>query len=259
MGQVKVALITGASSGLGREFARQIDAAGLADEIWLVARRQDKLEQLAATLVQSKGVPLAADLTRASEVAAIGEQLARTEPDLVALVNNAGIGLSGRFSDLGLDEQLQMLDLNVRALTQLTHLALPHMNRGALLIQVASVVGLLPAAGWSAYAASKAYVISLAASLSGELEERGIHCSACLPGPMRTEFYDRSGSVQEVPLFVDPAQVAALALRHARRGKIVSIKGASLRLAALLSRILPRRFFIWATARMLKKQLASKD
>ena len=251
---MKVGIVTGASSGLGVHFARQVDTdpALDLDEVWRVARREPPMERLASELERARGVVIGADLTTPEGVGAVSDRLARERPDLRVLVNNAGFAMSGRFDQLDEVRQLEMIDLNIRALTQLSWRGIPHMDQGSLLINVASVLGMIPASGWSVYAATKAYVIGFTTSLAGELEARGIRCSVCCPGPMGTEFYDVAGSEDKLPLNVDPSKVAALAIKHARAGKLISIKGAAMKSASLISRLLPRGAFVWGTKRRLK-------
>jgi short-subunit dehydrogenase len=249
---LRVGIVTGASSGLGAHFVRQLDSDFDLDEIWLVARRFAPMERLCRQLTRTRGVPIAADLSTDEGVEIVLGRIAEQRPDLRILINNAAFAMSGRFSELDRDRQLQMIDLNVRALTRLSHGGLPAMGEGSLLINVASVLGMIPASGWSVYAATKAYVIAFTTSLAGELEEQGINCTVCCPGPMETEFYDIAGSEEALPFFVDPAKVAALAIKHARAGKLVSIKGGTMKSASLMSRILPRSAFVWGTKRRLK-------
>ena len=247
--RTRIALVTGASAGLGAHFARQVDADGEVEEIWLVARRRAPMDALAAELTRTRGVPIEADLSSAAGVRAVAERLAAEQPDLRILVNNAGFAQSGRFASLDRARQLEMIDLNVRALTELTHLGLEWMGPGGVIVQVSSVLGMLPASGWSVYAGTKAYVINFGVALAGELAERGIKCTVCCPGPMRTEFYEVAGEGRAMPLYVDPGRVAELALRHGRRGKLISIKGLLMKLGALMSRLLPRRLIVWGARR----------
>jgi len=251
---MKVGIVTGASSGLGVHFARQLDADPRIDldELWLVARREAPMERLASELERSRGVVIRADLTTEEGLGVASDRLDQERPELRVLVNNAGFAMSGRFDELDEARQLQMIDLNVRALTQLSRRGIPHMDRGSLLINVASVIGMIPASGWSVYAATKAYVIAFTTSLAGEVERKGIRCTVCCPGPMDTEFYDVAESDDKVPMNMDPAEVAALAIKHARAGKLVSIKGAAMKSASLMSRLLPRGAFVWGTKKRLK-------
>jgi len=250
----RVGIVTGASSGLGLRFARLLDADPELDldELWLVARREEPMERLARELARARGVVIGADLATEEGVTTVTDRLDRERPDLRVLVNNAGFAMSGRAIELDEARQLGMIDLNVRALTRLSLRGIRHMGHGSLLINVASVLGMIPASGWSVYAATKAYVVSFTTSLAGEVDERGIGCTVCCPGPMATEFYDVAGSADRLPVYVDPARVAALALKHARAGKLVSIKGAAMKSASLMSRLLPRAAFVWGTKRRLK-------
>jgi short-subunit dehydrogenase len=185
----KIAIITGASSGLGVEFARQVERAYFLDEIWLVARRAGPMKELADAFQKSKGVVLALDLTDRGDLLALQKRISDEAPEIEILVNNAGYGKIGPFADLGLDEQMQMIDLNVRTLTYLTHIVLPHMKAGSKIVQVASSIAYSPAPYFAVYAATKAYVASLSDALNFELRHRGIHVMSVCPGPVATEFF----------------------------------------------------------------------
>jgi uncharacterized protein len=251
---MKVAVVTGASSGLGAEFARQIEAGLDTDEIWLVARREEPMQALAAGFSRARGVCMALDLGSAQGRAALVSRLAERDADVRLLVNSAGFGMHGRFETLDLDRQLAMIDLNVRALTEITRGCLARMREGSAIINVASVIGLAPAAGWAVYAATKAYVVSFSCALAAELGPRGIRCTACCPGPMKTGFFDLAGEGSDgLPFHVDPSRVAKLALRHARKGKPVSVQGFWMRLAALLFKLSPRGAVARASARGLRR------
>lgn len=184
-----VAIITGASSGLGREFALQIEKKFFLDEIWLIARRPEPMKELSEKFQKSKGVILCFDLGNRSDLSAIQKKLSEENPDIVFLVNNAGYGKIGPFSTLGLDEQMQMVDLNVRALTFLSKIVIPYMKPGAKLIQVASSIAYCPAPYFAVYAATKSFVLSLSQALNYELRDQGIHVMAVCPGPVSTEFF----------------------------------------------------------------------
>lgn len=185
----KIAIITGASSGLGIEFARQIEKGNFLDEIWLIARRAEPMRDLAANFQKSKAIVLTMDLTNAGDLSSLKKKISDEKPEIQFLVNNAGYGKIGPFSDLGLEEQMQMVDLNVRTLTFLSHLAIPYMPPGARMIQVASSIGFAPAPYFAVYAATKSYVVSLGEALNYELRERGIHVTVVCPGPVATEFF----------------------------------------------------------------------
>ena len=190
-------VVTGGSEGIGFELARRFAAAG--SDVLLVARSAEVLEQAAAQIraeCKVNAVTLAADLTAPGTVAAIEEALASQGAYADVLVNNAGIGLSGPFHTHAPDAVLRLLDLNVRALTQLTHHFLPGMRtrgRGGIL-NVASLGGYAPGPNQGAYYASKAYVLSLTEAIAAETAGEGVRVCALAPGPVNTRFHARMGA-----------------------------------------------------------------
>jgi len=185
----KIAIITGASSGLGMEFAKQIEEKYFLDEIWLVARRPEPMREIADRFLKSKPIILALDLNDEGDLAILKKKLQDEKPDVEILVNNAGLGKIGPFESLGLEEQLDMIDLNVRALTYLSHICIPLMPKGSKILQIASSIGFSPAPFFAVYAATKAYVVSLSDALSFELKDKGISVTAVCPGPVATNFF----------------------------------------------------------------------
>src|SRR3954471_10701827 len=236
----RVTLITGASAGLGAEFARQCRARG--DTLVLVARRKDRLEALAAELGQSHA--LAADLGRAGAAAALFEEVAALGLEVETLVNNAGFGLVGRFAELDDERQLAMIDLNVRALTELCRLALPPMlARGSGgILNVASTAAFQAGPYSAVYYASKAYVLSLSEALHEEAKPRGVHVSALCPGPTATEFYQVAGTPDGklAKMATDPKAVVAAGLEGLARNRAIVIPGFKNRAGPCASRVLPR-------------------
>lgn len=188
----KIAIITGASSGLGAEFALQIEAAFYLDEVWLIARRQEPMRDIARRFQKSKAVLISYDLSSRNDLANFEKKLEAEQPQIEVLVNNAGYGKIGPVAELGMQEQLQMVDVNVYALTYLTRAALPYMAKGSKILQVASSIGYCPAPFFAVYAATKAYVVSFSEALNHELKSRGIQCMAVCPGPVATEFFDEA-------------------------------------------------------------------
>ena len=184
-------LITGASAGIGWEFARQFAADK--SNLVLVARRRERLEELATELRRQHGVEIrviAADLGRADAPSAIVDQLARDGVVIDVLVNNAGFGALGPVAELDLDRQMEMVQVNVAALTHLTRLLLPGMiqrRRGGIL-NVASTAGFQPGPFMAVYYATKAYVISFSQALADEVAASGVTVSCLCPGPTATEF-----------------------------------------------------------------------
>jgi hypothetical protein len=245
-----VAVITGASAGIGAELARVF--AGRGHSTVLVARRADKLAALAAEIAavgHPAPVVLPIDLERAGSTERIGEALAARGLEPEYIVNNAGFGLVGRAAELNIAEQLAMIDLNMRALTDLSLAFVDSLSRhhGGLL-NVASVAGFFPGPGSAVYYASKAYVLSLTEALHGELTASGIRVTCLCPGPVATEFQARAGiSGKETgwPLALSARQVAEAGYRGLMNGKRIVVPGAANRLlASLVPRIVPRRILL---------------
>ncbi len=183
----RVALITGASSGLGREFARQIDRMQVADELWLIARSAERLDAVAAELDTPARV-MPADLTNSGEVALIGTTLAEEAPRVTFLVNAAGFGKFGDWRTISAADADAMIDLNCRALVDITRAALPFMARGSRIIQVASAAGFVPLPHLNVYAATKAFVLRYTRALRWELHGTGISATALCPTWVKTGF-----------------------------------------------------------------------
>ncbi len=249
-----VALITGASAGIGVELARVFAAQG--HELALVARREDRLKTLAdeiAAAGRPRPMVLALDLERRDAVAKLTAQLSAQGLEPAYVVNNAGFGLSGPAAKLRRDEQLAMIDLNVRALTELSLTFIDSLgrHRGGLL-NVASVAAFLPGPGMAVYYASKAYVLSFSEALHRELAGRGIRVTALCPGPVETEFQARSG--MQLPntaklIELPASRVAKLGYEGLMRGRRVVIAGAGNRLAVSLMRFVPNALLLAAVDR----------
>lgn len=243
---VETALITGASSGIGRELA-ELFAADHANLV-LVARRGDELERLARQLrsaYQVHVMVLTQDLTVAEGLDQLQEQLRQRDITVDVLANNAGFGATGHFADLSLERQLDMVRLNVVALTDLTRRFLPGMlqrGRGAVL-NVASTAAFQPGPNMAVYFATKAYVLSLTEALAEEVRGTGVRVTCLCPGPTATEFGTVSG-VDKTLLFrlgtMDARTVARHGIRALRRGRTIVIPGWISWLVAFSVRFTPR-------------------
>lgn len=226
---MRIAIITGASSGLGAEFARQLDKElGKTDEIWLLARRKEPMERLAEEMIH-KTRTIAIDLTDAQSLRQFAEVLSIQAPRITVLVNCAGVGSHGAFTGQSEAEIDAMLQVNITALTRMTKLCLPYLRKGSKVIQLASGAAFLPQADFAVYAATKAYVYSFSRALAKELKGRGIQVTAVCPGPVDTPFISRAYQNGEKPgliksLFMaKPAQVVRLAIADCKRGRSVSV------------------------------------
>jgi short-subunit dehydrogenase len=249
-----VTLITGASAGIGSALAHVFSRHG--HDLMLIARRERELTALAGAIAAKGGrrpTVLALDLQRADAVARIAEALAAQglEPEYV--VNNAGFGLIGRAAALDRAEQLAMIDLNVRALTDLSLAFIDALarRRGGLL-NVGSVASFLPGPGMAVYYATKAYVLSFSEALHRELKPRGVRVTALCPGPVQTEFQARAGFKEgSLPAFLTltAERVAADGYRALMAGRRLAVPGFANKVVAPLARLLPRAVVLAATDR----------
>ena len=244
---MKIAVVTGASSGLGREFARQISARySKFDEIWLIARRTERLEEVADEIKMTSRV-ISLDLSSKDELMALKELLEENAPDIKLLVNCAGYGKSGSFDELGYDEQLGMIDINCRALTAVTKLCLPYISSNSRIIELASAAAFMPQPDFAVYAATKAYVLSFSKAINKELKPKKITVTAVCPGPVDTEFFDIAGKNVKLlkrMVMAKPENVVEQAIKDAALGNELSIYGRTMKLAHVAGRFLPHRLLM---------------
>jgi uncharacterized protein len=240
------ALVTGASSGIGRQLARQLAADGC--DLVIVARRTGLLEQLAADLRTAHHVSveiLTADLTSPAGLAETKDRLAQQARPIELLVNNAGFGSEGSFADLPAGSIAGQVSLNVMALVALTRAVLPSMLRrghGGVL-NVSSVAGFVALPGSAVYGATKAFVTSFSESLSGEVADHGVHVTALCPGFTRTEDHDEQDSDAGIHrlAWLDAGPVARAGLDAVAAGRVICVPGAQYKAVVPLARIVPRR------------------
>ncbi|WKE68956.1 SDR family oxidoreductase [Streptomyces sp. WP-1] len=255
--QGTAALITGASSGLGEEFARQWAERGAG--VVLVARRLDRLETLAAELEKRYSVsamPIAMDLAEPGAAAALREELAARGRSVQTLINNAGFGSHGAFAEQDPEQIARMVRLNVGAVAELSRAFLPQLaadGRGAL-VNVASTAAYQPTPAMALYGATKAFVLSLTEALAHENRDRALRVLAVSPGPVATEFFDVVGSRKAiVGRMATPADVVAATRRAlaGRRTPSSVIAGLGNRVSATAARLAPRRIALAAAGRAL--------
>ena len=246
---MNIAVITGASSGMGRDFALSLDAQQQYDEIWLIARRADRLAELSKKL-RAKARILALDLSVREGIAEYENALTELKPNICVLVNAAGFGRFKEFEKDAMDTLLNMIDLNDRALVAITYLSLKYMKQGSCIYQLGSMSSWQPVPYMSIYAASKAFVLSFTRSLNVELKSRGIRLMAVCPGWVKTEFFDRARNDDTVSYYnrwYESADVVKKALADMEKGKDVSVLGFGERMQVLLVKLLPHRLImkIW--------------
>ena len=255
----RVTLITGASAGIGTELARVFASRG--HRLALTARRTDRLLALAQELkVQGKPEPIVipCDLEAADAGDKIEAALASAGVELEYLVNNAGFGLYGPSLELDRAGQLGIIDVNIRALTDLSLRFSKSLikNRGGLL-NVGSIAGFLPGPGMAVYYASKAYVLSFTEALRKELEPFGVRVTLVCPGPVQTEFQDRAGfkpGFDSSVLDVSPRQVAEQAYRGLMANKRAVLPGFGIKMVPFMLRLFPRGFILAAVGRFQAKR-----
>lgn len=247
---MKTAIITGASSGLGREFVSQIKQIFPEIEaLWLIARRADRLEALDVPGVELRS--LALDLTQEDFLPQLRQALKDHAPEVHLLINCAGCGYLGNFHESELSEQCRMLDLNIRALSSVTHTVLPFMPDGGRIINISSIASFVPNVRMTVYSATKAYVSFFSRGLHEELKPRRISVTAVCPGPMDTEFIKKgrikghSKTFDLLP-YCDPKKVVKGALKAAKKGKAVYTPHGFYKFYRVLSKIVPHAILLHA-------------
>lgn len=250
---MNIAVITGASSGLGREFTKQISEKYKSiDEFWIMARRMDKLEELAGEL-NSNGKKvriLCGDVTDKSSLSMYEDMLKKYNPFVRILVNAAGYGKIGHFDELPESENIGMCELNCTALTKMTYITIPYMKgKHADIINMASAAAFMPQPSFAVYAATKSYVLSLSYAIDREMKKDGISVTAVCPGPVSTDFFDIAETYHQSAFYkrmlrANPKRVVEKALRDTYHDSLVSVYGFSMKLFHVASKILPHGFMV---------------
>lgn len=257
----KIIVVTGASSGMGVCFARQL-ACEKPDELWIVARRKDRLENLKKEIESEKSVKV-----RVVDIDVSGSEGARRfkaildvernsgDFEISVLVNNAGFGTYGEFADTDTDREMEMVDLNCTSLTGITGFALPYMKKGSRIINTASLASFLPLGNFAVYGASKAYVLSLSVALAAELKPRGISVTALCPGPVSTEFANvaSKGAREKVRHGLSPEKTVEHAIKASRRGRLYSMRFFKWKIQAWASPYVNRYLGAWFTYKFYKR------
>ena len=251
----RVALISGASSGIGAELARVFASKG--HRVAMVARRADRLTALAAEIVAAGGgtpIVIACDLTQTGAGDRIAEALTAAGVEVEYVVNNAGFGLFGRAVERDRAEQLDMITVNIRALTDLSLRFADQLirHRGGLL-NMGSIAGFLPGPGMAVYYASKAYVLSFSEAMRAELAPHGVRVTVVCPGPVPSEFQGRAGfapGLDSAILNVSPADVASQAYAGLMANKRAVLPGLGIKIVPQLHRLFPRAIVLAGVSRL---------
>ncbi|MBR3878993.1 MAG: SDR family NAD(P)-dependent oxidoreductase [Clostridia bacterium] len=252
---MKISVVTGASSGMGRDFVKMLDKIENCEEIWVIARRADRLAEIKSE-TGKKIVPIELDLSLEESYERYEKMLKAADANVVALVNAAGFGKFGDFEGIPLREQMNMIDLNCKALMAITYITLAHMNRGARVYQLGSLSSFQPVPYITTYGATKAFVLSFTRALNVELKKRGIKCIAICPGWVKTEFFDRAvkdDTIKYYNRFFTSEEVVTRAVYDMYRGKDVSVCGADIRGQVLLTKLLPHKLVMKIWCKQQKK------
>lgn len=252
MSKKNIVIITGASSGMGQEFAMQLDGIlHRTDELWLIARRKERLTELARLLdIPTKIIPM--DVSDKNDMRTFKKILEIEDVTIRMLINSAGFGLLGSFEELDIDEQLTMLSVNCEALTEMTYYCIPYMKKNSRIIQMASSAGFLPQKNFAIYAASKAYVLSFSRALREELKDKKIWVTAVCPGPVDTEFFDiaeKSGSTLAIKKWtmVSAQKVVKEALLDSYDKKALSVCSFPIKTFHALTKLMPHSWLLGIT------------
>ena len=229
---MNIGIITGASSGMGKEFVKLTMQNHLdLDEIWVIARRKERLEAWPSLYKEQKFRILPLDLQKKEDV------------------HCAGFGIMGKIQDISMEEQAEMVDVNCRGVVEISSLLLPYMKYRGRMIYMASAAAFLPQPGFAVYAASKAFVLSYVRALRAENRERQLRVTAVCPGAVKTEFFNRALTKKHLPAYkklvmADPKKVIKKAWKDNEQNKEISVYGKAIKLTHLVTKILPHSLFL---------------
>lgn len=252
---MSIAIITGASSGLGVEYVKA--AVEIFPEIecfWLIARRKERLQEVASLYPQKNFEILPMDLSDGDNLRALSEKINESKPEISLLINCSGFGLMGDTDSTDFTRQISMVDLNCRALTAISSMCIPFMKKGSLMLNVASIAAFVPIAGMNVYGATKSYVLSFSKALRRELKKKGVNVMAICPGPMNTEFFgvagisveaiaNRSNLLTALP-WVNPAKATRRSLKLGKKGRGVYTPRLIYKLYRVLAALVPHSIFM---------------
>ena len=247
-----IALITGATGDIGREFVKEI--LDEVDQIWAVGRSEERLVELVKEFGQ-KIVPIKSDLSKEAEIQSLCERIEREKPEIQYLINNAGVAKMGEFSEFSHDEVATMLNINCEAAALLCRVSIPFMKKGSFILNIASASAFQPNPYISLYAASKAYLLSFTRAINREL--RDITCTAVCPGWVDTKMLPKEKDGKRIRYLgiVTPEKVVKQALKDCHKGKDVSMSSSLFKYTRFYSKVIPHRFIMNQWLKMIKKYL----
>ena len=254
---MNVIVITGASSGIGMEFAMQMDNYFTnVDEFWLISRTREKLEEVAKVLRHKTRI-LAMDITKDAQLERLEDTLKEKNAVVRILANCAGYGIMGPFAAQNAEDELGMIRLNCEALTAITHRLIPYMRKGSRIIQMASCAAFSPQPDFAVYAATKSYVLSFSRALGEELSPYGIYVTSVCPGPVDTPFFDiaeRTGTTLAIKklTLVDAERVVRKALKDSYHKRHLSVCSFPIQWYAAVAKLVPHDVIL-KTMALLKR------
>lgn len=248
----EIMIITGASSGMGKEFARQIEKKYKVDELWVIARRKERLESL-KEMLETKVRVFSLDLTQKESFEILQEALFKEKPRVKVLVNCSGYGKLDHYENMSLETIENMMNLNMLAVVKMVNTVLPYMHKESHIVNFASCSGYMPIPYLNIYAASKAFVLNYSRALNEELKYRGIHVLAICPYWVETEFFDRAVEKDKKPVVIrygkvyQAKDIIKKAIKDMDRSKDVSLYGTINKIQILGMKVLPHRLVkkIW--------------
>jgi short-subunit dehydrogenase len=259
---MKIAVVTGASSGIGRELLYAIDREREFDEIWVIARSEGKLTELASSLGKDRIRVIPLDLTRTESISDLKALLSDKNPSVRLLANCAGMGKNGAFAKQSVEDTHTAISLNCEALSAVTQTFLPYMTghgekRSATIINIASSAGFLPQPNFAVYAASKSYVISFSRALAEELRDKKITVTCICPGPVDTDFIKVSKSDPDATFtgfkakFVTTTdKLIPASIKAAKKGKTMLVYGMGQKMLHLTSKLVPTKLVLFFERKM---------
>lgn len=243
-----IAIVTGGSDGLGKQFAKLLVSKKQIDEVWIIARNKQKLN-LVANELGPKIKTYSIDLSNVKKIKNFEIKIAKSNVNIGVLVNNAGFAKFGSYNDLSIDGTIDMVNLNINGLIAMGLICIPYMKKGSYIINISSVASFTPLPYQNVYSATKAFVRSYSRALNVELKHKKIHVMTVCPGWMKTNLYYRAktGAIKEPTNFsgiVTPDVVAKKALDDAVKRKKLSVYGLQPKILHAFSKILPQEFLI---------------
>lgn len=245
---MQIAVVTGATSGMGREMVLQLSDHFPFDEVWVIGRRMERLKELQKqTRITLR--PFCMDLTRKEDLLSLEQALKESGGEVKFLVNAAGYGKIGPVGTASFEEEMGMVRLNCESLCAVTRMVLPYMPHNSRIIQFASAAAFLPQPDFAVYAATKSFVLSYSRALGEELRDRDIYVTAVCPGPVKTEFFDLAETTGQIPLYkrlvmANSRHVVRKALNDSILGRPVSVYGLTMKAFRLLSKIAPHSLLL---------------